>query len=416
MGTAPTADLTIPLFKGSAPSPTRTGRRRKIRKADGTRSFFRIKAVPVKYRPNRYRIQNSQNSNLGKSRTPPARGVPGAILALEGCTPTGKEDNALAGGTSARALRRRAYRAWRRQRKTSLLQGADSLVTPPTQSKEATPKRSKWFRQALYWQESLPRKTKRGKEVPRTTPPLPYKSKMRIGALNVQGMADALKLKSLLQLMDAHRLGVLMLNETRSTSYYSYLSEQHLVILSGNTKDKYAGVGAIVHPQLRQHLADVVQVSSSILHLVFNKQGGKVHVVGVYAPHSGHDLEQVRQPFWDSLDEYLTTIPQPEPVYLTGDFNVRFQAQRPRDLGVTGPYTYGKGKRYIDHTADSNRSLCIKTMQLQNMVEVASYKTPLPVQHTTYRDKAAPPGRLGTIRSGSPSSATFLPAAGNEGT
>ena len=70
---------------------------------------------------------------------------------------------------------------------------------------------------------------------------------------------------------------------------------------------------------------------------------------------------------------------------------MRFQAQHPKDQGVTGPYTYGKGRKHIDHTASSNRSLCVKTLQLLNMVEVASYRTPNPVHHITFKDKAAPP-------------------------
>ena len=204
-------------------------------------------------------------------------------------------------------------------------------------------------------------------------------------------MADTLKLKNLIMMMSEHSLDVLMLSETKSTNYYSYTSEQHLVVLSGNNREKHAGVGAIVHPRIRPHLADVVQVNNRILHLTFNKKGGRIHVIGCYAPHSGLDLDTSRQPFWDTLENYVSKIPQPEPVYLTGDFNVRFQAQHRHDEGVTGPYTYGKGSLFIDHTASSNRSLCVQSMNLLDMVEVASYRTPAPVHHITYRDKAAPP-------------------------
>ena len=87
----------------------------------------------------------------------------------------------------------------------------------------------------------------------------------------------------------------------------------------------------------------------------------------------------------------MDKLPQPEPVYITGDFNVRFQAQHPNDAGVTGPFTSGKGRRHIDHTASSNRSLCVKTMTLLDMLEVASYKTPNPTHQITYKDKTAPP-------------------------
>ena len=132
---------------------------------------------------------------------------------------------------------------------------------------------------------------------------------------------------------------------------------------------------------------DVIQVNNRIIHLSFQKRGGAVHVVGAYDPHSVRDFEADRQPFWETLDEHLSRIPHPEP----GDFNVRFQASHRSDEGVTGPHTYGKGTRFIDHTATSNRALCIKTMQSLGMVEAASYITPMPVHHITYRDKAAPP-------------------------
>ena len=199
-----------------------------------------------------------------------------------------------------------------------------------------------------------------------TTSPLSYGHKMRIGSPNVQGFADTLKLKNALLIMQKHNLDVLMLSETRSTSYYSYQSEKHLVILSGNSRDKYAGVGSIIAPQVRRHLLDVMQDSTRLLHLVFKQRGGNIHIIGAYAPHSGLDYEDIRAPFWDNLEERIAKIPQPEPVYLVGDFNVRFQAQHKHDDGVTGPYTYGKGPRFVDHSAQSNRSLCIRTMLFRN--------------------------------------------------
>ena len=220
---------------------------------------------------------------------------------------------------------------------------------------------------------------------------MPYSAKLRIGSLNVKGFADTLKLKNSLQIMEEHRLDILILTETKSTSYYSYISEGHLVILSGNKKDKYAGVGAILSPKIRPYLMDVLQVSNRIIHLGFRKQGGNVHVIGAYAPHTGRDFEVDRRPFWDQLEEHVSRIPQPEPIYLTGDMNVRFQGKRKNDEGVLGPFVYGKGRQHIDHTASSNRSLCIKAMKSLSMSEAASFLTPNMVNQITYRDKAAPP-------------------------
>ena len=102
-------------------------------------------------------------------------------------------------------------------------------------------------------------------------------------------------------------------------------------------------------------------------------------------------MTQLGNLFWEGLEEYVSKIPQPEPVHITGDFNVRLQAQHPNDQGVTGPFTYGKGRRYIDHSATSNRSLCVRTMLLLGMLEVGSYKSPNLNHQITYRDKTAPP-------------------------
>ena len=373
-------------------SVSRSGRRIKIRNSDGSFTCYRR----TKGR-HAHRIQRiNRIHNLGKPPTPPPRGVPGTALAvIEECPQRGGGKSKPQQGATKRAARRRAYRKWRREFAQRAGAGADTRAdTPPsssTQSTKTTQKTSKWYRQALHWQEHMKRNKKPKPPKSNTTPPLAYGAKMRIGALNVQGMADTLKLKTALQLMKESNLDVMMLSETKSTSYYSYISEQHLVILSGNHLDKHAGVGAIIHPRIRPHLADVIQLSSRIIHLTFNKRGGRVHVIGAYAPHSGLDLDTSRQPFWTSLENHLSTIPQPEPVYVVGDFNVRFQGTHSTDMGVLGPYTYGKGRQAIDHTASSNRSLCVHMLKQQNMVEVASYKTPNPVHQITYRDKAAPP-------------------------
>ena len=369
---------------------SRTGRRHQLRDAAGQIHFYKTpKNISPCTHPQLNRINRIQTCT--PSRAPPPRGTPGAILADEECTPQEGEITTQSRGATRRRLRRRLYRQWCRLCRQQQVSGAGSRSPFPLQPKKATPNRAKWFRQSILWQTKIVRKKKRRANNSPTTPPMPYASKFRVGSLNVQGFADTLKLKNSLQIMQEHRLDVLILTETKSMSYYSYTSEEHLVVLSGNHKDKYAGVGAIISPRIRPHLMDIIQVNPRIIHLAFKKKGGNIHVVGAYAPHSKRDLEVDRQPFWDTLEEYVSKIPQPEPLYLTGDFNVRFQASHKNDEGVLGPFVYGKGARFIDHTATSNRSLCVTTMKSLNMVEAASYLTPNMNQQITHKDKAAPP-------------------------
>ena len=150
-------------------------------------------------------------------------------------------------------------------------------------------------------------------------------------------------------------------------------------------------LGVIISPKVRPRLLDVIQVNPRLIHVCFKKQGGNIHLLGAYAPHSGLDLEEERIPFWDEVEDGISKIPLPEPLYLTGDFNVRFQARHKHDGGVLGPFVYGKGSRHIDHNSGSNRTLCINFLKRQDMLEVASFRTPNMLSHVTYRDKAAPP-------------------------
>ena len=361
--------------------PSRTGKRRVCFTTDGRKILFKYK--PKSSKKTLIHEFDTIKSTKLTHRTPPPRGTPGAFKANEEC-PQKEGNKAQSRGAIRRSLRRRMYRKWLSFCKKHREKQVGTVDPFPSMPKKAALNNARAFRQTVLWQNNI--KRKRARKGSRN-----YDRKLKVGALSVQGFADTLKLKTCLQIMGESNLDVLFLTETKSTSYYSYTSEEHLVILSGNNKDKHAGVGVIISPRIRPFLLDIVQVSTRILHVAFRKKGGNLHFIGAYGPHSGLDHDTIREPFWDRLENYIDKIPHPEPVYVTGDFNVRFQAQHRHDQGVTGLYTYGKGKRYIDHSAESNRSICVRAMQRLGMVEAASYKTPNPVHHITYRDKAAPP-------------------------
>ena len=226
----------------------RTGRRIRFIDPQGT---IRFRKACTRSRPHRNSIIHK--NSLVKGRVPPPRGMPGTPFgASKEYTPPKGGHNAN-DRSRARAKGRQAYRRWRVECSKYTSMGADSPLTAIPLSTKATLRRAAWFRKVMLWQEELTRQKKPKVNKNKSTPPLAYHTKLRVGALNVQGMAETLKLKSIIQIMNEHNLDVVMLSETRSTSYYSYTSEQHLVILSGNTRDKHAGVGAVIHPRLRPH-------------------------------------------------------------------------------------------------------------------------------------------------------------------
>ena len=301
----------------------------------------------------------------------------------------------VATGNAKRSARRREYRAWRKS--------CHSILTPGPLGKDpvcrAQPKKAAAFqdktaaifRRTVLFHKYLPDLHTPWPLQRSTTPALPYGSRIRIGTLNVQGFAVSLKLHQAKQIMQLNGLSLLLLTETRSTSYHSYLSDHHLIILSGSQTDKYGGVGAIVHPALRSHLLNVNQVSPRIIVLTFAAKAGRQHYVGAYAPHAGHSTEEMRRPFWDQLNSVLSSFPQPEPYFVMGDLNVRLQGRFTDETAFLGQHILGKGWQYADRKIDSNRSMFLALLRSQDALDIQTFRTPQLARQITYRDKCAPP-------------------------
>ena len=241
--------------------PSRTGKRRVCFTSDGRKIFFRYKPKSSK-KTSIHEFDTIKGTKLTR-RTPPPRGTPGAFKADEEC-PQKEGNKAQSRGAIRRSLRRRMYRKWLSFCKKHREKQVGTVDPFPSMPKKAALNNARACRQTVLWQNNIKRKRARKGSRKQTTPPLRYDSKLKVGALNVQGFADTLKLKTCLQIMGESNLDVLFLTETKSTSYYSYTSEEHLVILSGNNKDKHAGVGVIISPRIRPFLLDIVQVSTRI--------------------------------------------------------------------------------------------------------------------------------------------------------
>ena len=218
----------------------RTGRRRRRVDEQGVSHFFKVRKSRF-LRNQRSRIQkNLQNSSYTADASISAseRHAGSPLWASEERPRHRGGVNGTLLGASKRRLCRRAYRRWRGETRKHVPTGADTLLATPPRSTKVTQNNTTRFRREIAWQEHIERKKKPTRERIQTTPPLAYSYKLRVAAQNVQGLADTLKLKNLIQMMLEHNLDVVILTETKSTAYYSYTSEQHLVIQSGNYRDK----------------------------------------------------------------------------------------------------------------------------------------------------------------------------------
>ena len=384
-------------FPQLTPRPkTRTGRRVTFRFTDGrkvnyTRRPLRHFSASRPFRP------NSQKDRP----TPPPRGTPGpGQPGDEECStpPPPSLVHPLGLGARSRRLRRQLFRRWRRSVGGPILPEASgsALVKGGVPLKAVKSRCQTGVRTSYLFKALILRPEQKGKQQKATPPavappPMPYGQPFKIGTQNVQGMAEILKHQSVLTLLQNRKLDVLFLTETRNTTYHQFTSEGYRFICNGSNKDKFAGVTAIIPTQTLPHLKDVVQHSARIPQITLAASAGDVHLIGVYSPHNKRDVETSKLPFWDKLDSVLHKIPQPEPVYVIGDFNVRLQGRKPDEHHMLGPNVYGKGRLSIPTTEGNNRELYVRFLSTSDSKDVLTYKQSNLLKHITYRDKSPPP-------------------------
>ena len=403
-----------------APPVTQTNMRTRAKPRTGRRRTTRIQKqklfLPKSKKPfGKLPISNSQATPQGNSVTlnsrnsnsihleatrpaPPPSGAPGAAKAAnEECKPQPFARSSLS-GRGSRVARRRLCRQWRAALRGNIrIQSLGKTVFskgPPQKAasfQRAGKNNAKLFRHLVLEQAAHRGPQREKTKKPLATPPLDYGVEVRVGAQNVQGMAELLKHQQCLDMMSKQSLEVLFLTETKSTTYYTYNSQSHLFIINGSPHDKYGGVAAIIAPAFRPFVKDVYQHSSRILHLVVACKSGDCHLIGVYAPHDKLDFETVKEPFWLLLQEVLDQIPQPEPVYILGDLNVRLQGRKPADQDSLGPHVYGRGKQYAKTGPERNRNLYMNFLQSTESCDAMTFKCPNLLEQVSYRDKTPPP-------------------------
>ena len=395
-----TPSLTAPpILPTTARRPLhqRSGRRRTVRVS--RRTIIDYKAPKPRKRarpfhpsppttpPGTVEIKNSQNSELTSEATspaPPPSGAPGVVSTTnEECKPLPFASSSLS-GRGSRAARRRLYRQWRKARTEniwfpSLGKKVSSKGTPQRAAKQmaAGNTNAKLFRH-LVLEHSTHKGPQRGKQrKPMTTPQVSYGAKIKLGTQNVQGIAELLKHQQCLDMMSSETLDILFLTETKTTSYYTYNSQGHLFFINGSTSDKYGGISAIISPTLRPFIKDIFQHSTRILQVVISCHSGDSRYIGVYAPHDKLDYETVKLPFWQQLQSSVDSIPQPEPVFIIGDWNVRLQGRKPDEHHCLGPFVYGKGPNFAKTGEERNRNLFLNFLNSTDTCDAITYKTPI---------------------------------------
>ena len=164
--------------------------------------------------------------------------------------------------------------------------------------------------------------------------------KYRLGTWNIGTLTG--KLFELVDTMIRRKINVLCLQETKWVGEKAREIKKSGFKLWYIGRDKHRnGVGIIVDKNLKDHVVEVYRKSDRIILLKFVVGEEIFNVLSVYAPQIGLS-DQVKQEFWDDLDDIVQRIPNNEKVFIGGDLNGHVGREASGFELVHGGFGYGE--------------------------------------------------------------------------
>ena len=220
----------------------------------------------------------------------------------------------------------------------------------------------------------------------------PYRSSLKILTWNIETLIGLGKYESLAQTCRQYDMGLLCLQETKSTSSNEITSLGGKFLLSGVPTEPSAGVGFYIPPLSLPLVMDFLPYSGRLAVLTLRTQPIITHVVSIYAPSMLQDqaADRVRKNhFWESLADLLELLKKPSIIILAGDFNARIVSDS-IDL-----YTEYIGPSVFPHDTpfdpESNYSHLLDFMTQKDFTIASTRFTRHPSRIITYREISANP-------------------------
>ena len=150
------------------------------------------------------------------------------------------------------------------------------------------------------------------------------KTKIKIGFWNVRTMYEAGKLATVIKEMNAYKLHLLGVSETRWTkSGKLKISSGETVLYSGREDDQHhEGVAIILRKGLEKSLLEWKPISSRIISARLKGRHTNLTIMQCYAPTNDSEVE-IKESFYDQLQSEIVKTPQHDTIIVIGDFNAK---------------------------------------------------------------------------------------------
>ncbi|KAL1445995.1 hypothetical protein WDU94_003677 [Cyamophila willieti] len=171
------------------------------------------------------------------------------------------------------------------------------------------------------------------------------KLRTRLGLWNIRTMSEPGTLRVIEEEMRNYNLEILGLNETRWNGFGELRTQGgNTLIFSGQEDEdapRQAGVGILMTEKSKRAMIDWKPISERIITARFNSRVRKITVVVCYAPIEDSE-EEIKDQFYDSLDDTLRKIKKQDIKILMGDVNAKLGPDNTGFENIMG--THGEGE------------------------------------------------------------------------
>ncbi|KAI0233499.1 hypothetical protein LSAT2_016251, partial [Lamellibrachia satsuma] len=167
------------------------------------------------------------------------------------------------------------------------------------------------------------------------------------------------KLQQVLREMENYKVELLCVSEARwIDSGKRTLSSGHTILYSGRTDNQHrGGVAIIVTRKVEKTLLEWKPINDRLLKARFNSKFAKLTVIACYAPTEDAE-EEIKDEFYDQLEEEIRTIPRHDVLMVVGDLNARVGKENTGKERAMGTEGFGcinnNGERLSDLCVENN--------------------------------------------------------------
>ena len=178
--------------------------------------------------------------------------------------------------------------------------------------------------------------------------------KLTIWSYNIESLLVTGKLAELLYMMSKENVLIAGLTEARCRDTGVYNNGDYIILQSGNTVDRYAGVVFVVHKSLEWCIQSFTPRSPRLATLTLKTTGGAITLVLVYLPYENVTAENMdlRVTTFEEYSAALVEGRRKGPVVALGDHNtsVRYRIEGEQWLGR---FLYGPRRDTVYADADA---------------------------------------------------------------